>query len=54
MFKEKSFDQMIKDAKERFKNDEGLLNVIKEMEKEISIDSRVKGTLITMFHCEER
>ena len=44
------FKKMIEDAKKRNVNEPDILKVLEDMEADISEESRIKGTMITLNH----
>jgi hypothetical protein len=48
------FKKLVEEAKERFSDDKEIMEVLEEMEADVSESSIIKGTIITLNHCEER
>ena len=49
----KTLPELIKDAKERFKDDPQMMGVLEEMEVDVSNDSRIRGSLLTVLLCDD-
>ena len=54
MTNSKSFKEMLDSAKRRYSDNKQILELLKEMEQELPLESQVKGTIITLNHMEDR
>ena len=50
----KKFEQMVKEAHEQYKDDPDMMEILEAMERDITEKSWNKGTLLTLYHLEER
>jgi hypothetical protein len=48
-----NFKNQIAEAKQKFADNKDMMAVLEEMEADISLQSRVTGTLLTVLLCEE-